>query len=49
MYNVTEASNIVTAAAAASQTFEKVTELCLIAAENTEYTKNVCQLKDGTY
>jgi hypothetical protein len=49
MYNVIEASNIATVAAAASQTFEKVTGLCLIAAENTEYTKNECQLKDGTY
>ena len=49
MYNVTEASNIVTAADAASQTFEKVAWLCFIAAENTEYTKNVCQLKHGTY
>jgi hypothetical protein len=49
MYNVSETNNIVTAADAASQTFEKVAGLRLIAAENTEYTKNVCQLKRTTY
>jgi hypothetical protein len=49
MCNVTEKSNIVTVAAAASQTFEKVAGLSLIAAESTGYTKNVCHLKRGTY